>query len=159
MAASYPASIVNFGLPKQNLTDIIQAADPNSLRDEVVAIETVVGTSPTQSTSPSGSSTWHNDARDFSTINARLINIEAGVVADAHTQYVKITGGNTITPGAITTVGLTIEATSGQTADLQRWKDSAGTTVTKITSEGTIVTNGIELNGFDSRLSFLLGGM
>lgn len=157
MAASYPSSLVNFGLPKQNLTDIIQASDPNSLRDEVLAIETVIGTVPSLSTAATTSSSWYNDGRDYGSVNARLANIEAGIVGDTHVQYAKVAGGSTITPSTISTVGLTLTATSGQTADLQQWKNSSGTRITYVDSSGAIYSNGEPLGTYVPH--FLLGGM
>lgn len=160
--SSYPTNIVNFGPDKVNSVDLIQAADPNTLRAEVVAIETVIGADPSLSTAASSNSSWYNDGRDFSTIIARLANIEIGVVADTHTQYVKNAGGSTITPSSITTVGLTIEAASGQTADLMQWQNSTGTVVTRIGPDGTLYANGAQVGGtgsgdFTSQL--FLGGM
>lgn len=157
MAASYPSSLINFGLPKQNLTDIIQASDPNSLRDEVLAIETAVGITPSLSTSATAGG-WYNDGRDYGTVSARLANIEAGIVSDTHTQYVKNAGGSTITPSAISTVGITVAANPiGQTADLQQWKNSSGSKVTYVDSTGTLYSNNGPVGSYVPH--FLLGGM
>lgn len=159
---SYPASIVAFGPDKINSVDIVQAADPNTLRAEVLAIETVIGASPSVSTAASSSSSWYNDGRDYSTIINRLANIEIGIVADTHTQYAKNAGGSTITPGTISTVGLTIKAKSGQTANLQQWEDSSGNIVTYIDSTGKLYASGASVAGGgsgDLSGNFLLGGM
>ncbi len=158
--ASYPNQVVNFGLDKINNVDLIQAADPNTLRAEVVAIETTLGTSPSLSTAASSSGSWYNDGRDFGTVIARLANIEIGVVADVHTQYVKVVGGSTITPASGSTVGLTISATTSQSADLVQWKDSNGNVVTRVGSDGILyATNGQIGAGVDFTGNLLLGGM
>jgi len=155
---TYPASVVNFGPNKQNNVDIIDAADPNTLRVEVVAIETTLGATPSISTSPTASSSWYNDGRDFSTVIARLANIEAGIVADTHSQYVKVAGGSTISPTA-STVGITITAASGQTADLMQWKNSSGTVMTRIGPDGILYATNPQLGATDYTENLLLGGM
>ena len=157
--ASYPSQVVNFGLDKINNVDLIQAADPNTLRAEVVAIETALGASPSLSTTASSGGSWYNDGRDFGTVIARLANIEIGVVADVHTQYVKVAGGSTLTPASASTVGLTIAAASNQTADLMRWQSPSGTTVTRVGGDGYLYINNAQISGVDYSESFLLGGM
>ena len=160
--ASYPSNIINFGPDKQNTVDLIIANDPNTLRAEVVAIESTIGTTPALSTAASSSSTWYNDGRDYSSITSRLANIEIGIVADTHTQYVKRVGGSTITPASSSTVGLTIAATSGQTADLQEWKDEAGNVVTYIDAAGILYASGAVVGGStigDYTPTFFLGGI
>jgi hypothetical protein len=161
MAAYYPSAIAPF-IPKVNVVDLIQAADPNSIQDEVVAIESVIGLNPATSTAPSSSGTFISSINNFSTIKARLENIETGIVADTHTQYVKRAGGSVITPSAISVVGLKVEAVSGQTADLQQWKDSSGNVVSRVTANGVISINNAEVVGGVQRdfvTSLLLGGM
>ena len=78
--ASYPSNIINFGPDKVNTVDLVIANDPNTLRAEVVAVETAIGVSPSVSTSAATSSPWYNDGRDYSTIVGRLSNIEVGIV-------------------------------------------------------------------------------
>ena len=158
--ASYPSNIINFGPDKVNTVDLVIANDPNTLRAEVVAVETAIGVSPSVSTSAATSSPWYNDGRDYSTIVGRLSNIEVGIVADTHTQYVKNTGGSTITPSTTSTVGLTIKATSGQSANLQEWKDSSGNVGAYVDSLGNfsaVNVAGGGSTGFEGNL--LLGGM
>lgn len=76
--AHYPASIVNFGADHADYTDVIYAAHPNAIQAEVVALETTLGVSPTVSTNPAPTGTW-TPGVTFSTISARLANIEQGV--------------------------------------------------------------------------------
>lgn len=87
MTASYPGSVKTFST-HVNVTEIIDAGHPNALQEEVAAIENTIGTSPTVATAATATG-WANTATDYGTINARLANIEKGVVADAHTQYIK----------------------------------------------------------------------
>lgn len=136
MTASYPSSVKTF-TTHVNVTEIIDAGHPNSIQDEVVAIESVIGTTPSVATAASGSG-WANTATDYVTVNGRLANIENGVVADAHSQYIRKSGdtANVITPTASTTKGLVIKAASGQTANLQEWQDSSGTAVSYIDNNG-----------------------
>ena len=158
--AAYPSNIVNFGPDKVNTVDLVIANDPNTLRAEVVAVETTIGTSPSVSTAASSSSAWYNDGRDYSTIVGRLSNIEIGIVADTHTQYVKNTGGSIITPSTTSTVGLTITGRSGQTARLQEWKNSSGTDLAYVDALGNfsaVNVAGGGSTGFEGNL--LLGGM
>jgi hypothetical protein len=158
--SSYPGNIVNFGADKVNVVDLIQAADPNTLRAEVVAIESAIGVSPSLSTAASASSAWYNDGRDYSTVIARLANIEIGVVADTHTQYVKNVGGSAIVAGSASTIGLSIKATSSQSADLMQWKDSSNTVVTRVGPDGLLYgPNGPITSGTDFTSNLLLGGM
>jgi hypothetical protein len=154
--ASYPGSIVNFGLDKVNTVDLIQAADPNTLRAEVVAIETALGTSPSLSTT-AGTSGWYNDGRDYGTVAARLANIEIGIVADTHTQYVKKVGGSVINASSASTVGLSIAGAVSQTADLQQWQDSNGNVITRVGSDGILHASGAQIGDYTG--AFLLGGM
>lgn len=88
MAASYPANIRSF-TTKVNISDIIDESHPNFLQEEVVAIETILGVTPSLSTTPSASGTFNATANTFSSVSARLANIETGIVADTHTQYLK----------------------------------------------------------------------
>jgi len=89
MTATYPSSVRTF-TTHVNTTEVIDAGHPNAIQEEVIAIETELGTNPhlTSSFSSSGfSSTPSNTA--IQTVNARLNNIESGLVADVHPQYMK----------------------------------------------------------------------
>jgi hypothetical protein len=88
MAATYPASIRSF-TTKVNIRDIIDETDANYLQEEVVAIETILGVTPSLSTTPSASGTFNGTSTTFASVSARLANIEIGIVADTHTQYLK----------------------------------------------------------------------
>ena len=92
MPATYPASVRSF-TTKLDVTDIVYAAHPNDLQDEVVAIESILGVTPSLSTTPNAGGTFTATATTFTSVSARLANIETGIVADVHTQYVNKTNG------------------------------------------------------------------
>lgn len=148
MAASYPTSVAVF-TTKQNVVDIIDASHPNSVQDEVVAIEAALGINPNLSTTPSPSGTFVASSTSFASVSARIANIETGVVADSHTQYIRKTSdtSNTITPAAAANKGLVIRAIPGQTANLQEWQNSSGTVVTAISSTGSLTGVVSQTNG------------
>lgn len=148
MAASYPTSVAVFGT-KQNVVDIIDASHPNSIQDEVIATQATLGTNPTLSTTPSPSGTFVASSTSFATVSARIANIETGVVADSHSQYIRKASdtSNTIIPAAVGNKGLVIRAAAGQTANLQEWQNSAGTAVTAINASGSITGVVSQTNG------------
>ena len=158
MTASYPGSVRTF-TPKVNIVDLIQAADPNSLFEEVTAIESVIGTSPSIATAAVASG-WTNTATDYTTISGRIANIEKGIVADTHTQYVKIAGGSTVVTSNASVTGLIIKGSVSQSANLQEWQDSSGNVVAYVDSLGNfsaVNVAGGGSTGFEGNL--LLGGM
>jgi hypothetical protein len=142
MAASYPSSIRVF-TTKTNVTDVVDASHPNSVQEEVVAIESTLGASPQVSTAPSPSGTFTATATSFASVNARLANIETGVVSDAHSQYIRKAGdtGNVIIPSASSTKGLVVKGAASQSANLFEAQNSAGTVVSSISSGGSIMAN------------------
>lgn len=142
MAASYPGSVKVF-TTKANITDVIDASHPNSLQEEVLAIESVIGVNPNVSTTPSSSGTFNANSQTFATLGARLSNIETGIVSDAHSQYLRKSADtqNIITPTANGTIGLIIKAKVGQTANLQEWRPSGSNTpTTYIDPTGVLVS-------------------
>jgi hypothetical protein len=58
---------------------------------------------------------------------------------------------NIITPQSSSTVPLTIRGASGQTANLQRWQNSAQTSLAVIFSDGSISTSGYISSGTNSQ--------
>jgi hypothetical protein len=141
--SAYPSSIVVFS-PHLNLTEIIDAAHPNNLQNEVTAIEAALGINPQVSTSPSSSGIFIGSSTTFANLVARLANIEIGVVADAHTQYVHKTGGDTISP-APGVVGQTIEPTGPPTTDLWRIKDDTGAVRIAVNSGFELTQDGLQV--------------
>lgn len=138
MAASYPNSTATF-TTKVNSTDTVDASHPNSLQEEVVAIESILGNNPHISTAPSSGGTFTATSTTYATLVARLANIETGIVADTHTQYLKRAGGETITSATSSTKGLTIKGASSQSVNLQEWQNSSGTALAYVTPAGGIV--------------------
>ena len=142
MTASYPGSVKVF-TSKTNVTDVIDASHPNALQEEVLAIESVLGTTPNVSTTPSAVGSFLATSQSFGTVTARLANIETGIIADTHTQYIRKSGDtqNTITPSANGNIGLIIKAKVGQTANLQEWRPSGSNTpTTYVDSTGALVS-------------------
>lgn len=103
MPASYPSAIRVFSA-KVNITDIVDASHPNSVQEEVVAIQTTLGVLPATSTTPSASGTFTATSTAYATLNQRLANIETGIVADTHTQYVKKVNGAVTTASTASAV-------------------------------------------------------
>ena len=138
--ASYPSSVKVF-TTKSNTTDVVDSSHPNSIQDEVIAIESILGVNPNVSTTPSSSGTFNATSNNFSTLTDRLSNIETGIVSDAHIQYIKKTSdsSNIITTGSSLTKGIVIKASASQSANLQEWQNSSGTVVTAIGPTGALV--------------------
>lgn len=112
MPASYPSSIRVFST-KVNITDIVDASHPNSVQEEVVAIQTTLGVLPATSTTPSASGTFTATSTAYATLNQRLANIETGIVADTHTQYVKKVDGTVTTASTSSAVVRNIHVSTG----------------------------------------------
>jgi len=137
--ATYPSQIKTF-VNKSNVVDLIDASHPNLLQEEVSAIQTVVGTNPARSTTVTSSDTFISTQTDFDNVKARIANIEKGVVADTHSQYLKkiSDGSNVIIPTNATTKGLTVRGFQAQTANLQEWQQTVA--VTNVVAAGGGVT-------------------
>jgi hypothetical protein len=142
MAASYPLSVRPFST-KTNILDVIDAADPNSLQEEVVAIETVVGINPALSTAPLDATGFVRTSTQYNTIVQRLANIENGIVGDSHAQYVKKAGNETITNAVASNVALTVRGATSQSANLQNWRTSGNVTVASVSSAGVITATSV----------------
>jgi len=135
MTASYPGAVRPF-VSKTNVVDIIDASHPNSLQEEVVAIENTIGLNPALSTAPLPTNTFSNTATQYTTLVQRLANIETGIVSDAHTQYVKKTGNETIVNGTSSNVALTIKGAASQSANLMEWRNSSNTLLASVSATG-----------------------
>lgn len=154
MTATYPGTVRPFTVKRDDF-DTVYAADVDSLQDEVVAIESTLGTNPNISTTVSASGTFNAVSTSYSTLNARLANIEAGIVADTHTQYVKNTGGSVVNNTTASNVPLQINGASGQTSPLQVWATSAGTSVASVSQTGTVTA--ASLSSPEINNQFVLG--
>jgi hypothetical protein len=139
--AVYPSGVKSFQ-NKTDFTDIILAEHINAIQDEVTATQAIVGVSPNVSGGYVG--TFDDATITFSTLSARIANIEKGIKGDVHNQYLKFTGG-TLQPANSGTVPLTIQGFSSQATDLLRFTTSTGTVLTKIDQNGKVIVNNQEL--------------
>lgn len=135
MPAQYPNAVKTF-VSKVDLQDYVIANDVNQVYDEVTSIQATLGTLP-QVSGVWGSGTF-TTTTNWSSTKARIQNIENGLYAINQT-YVSNVGGSTITPASSSTVGLTVRAAAGQTANLVEFKNAAGTVVAYITAAGAFV--------------------
>jgi len=147
--ASYPNSVQVFST-HLNTVEVIDAAHPNLLQAEVVAIESALGsaadgTDPRLSQTVTSASTWSPTATTYTTVAERLNNIEKGVAGDSHDQYIRKAGNtaNVVQPAAGTTIGLVIKGNASQTANLQEWQTSGGTVVAYIDVNGNLVATNV----------------
>lgn len=158
--ASFPASVASFST-KIDIYDIVFADHVNKIQDEVIAVETVLGTNVNTSPGANPGTAFVSSASSFSSVAARLANIENGVVADSHTQYPKIDGGSTIVSNA-NVVGLVIQAKASQTADIFQVKTSNGTVVFSVSASGSVSIGGLSvasLTDYESlKAALYLGG-
>lgn len=138
--ASYPSSIITTSTftAKVNTVDIVDASHPNLIQDEVIAIETALGTTPAQSSS--GSSAHTAAATNFVTVGARLNNIENGVLGDVHTQYIRKSAdsGNIITASTSSTKPLIVKGAASQSVTLQEWQNTSGTALASVNQGGNL---------------------
>lgn len=98
MPASFPGTLRSFPI-HVNTTEVIDASHLNELQDEVVALQSFLGTNPHVSSASTGSSlgAWSSSSRTYATLSDRLANTEAGHLADTHSQYVRFSATETIT--------------------------------------------------------------
>lgn len=151
MTASYPSSIRSFST-KRNILDVVDAADPNGIQEELVAVEVAIGVSPNISTSPLNTGTFSATSTIFSNLTARLANIETGIVSDSHTQYIRRTGNEVIVNATPTNVVFSVKGAALQSANLQEWKDSSNNVVASISETGTLTASYINYVEFQNQL-------
>ena len=134
MAASYPNNLVGFTRVADNV-DSVEASHVNLVYAEVEALETTLGVTPEIASNFSGTFS-RTSAQDFVTVNARLNNVEFGVVHALDTK-VDMGGGSNIAPTA-GVKGLQITAATSATANLL---EAVGTSVTTtIGPEGWVLS-------------------
>jgi hypothetical protein len=75
--ASYPGSVKNFGTDRVNFTDVIFAEHVNTLRAEVVAIESALGTNI--NTGTNGVGDFDPTTTSWSSLQSRITNMEYGI--------------------------------------------------------------------------------
>jgi hypothetical protein len=137
MAATFPSTVRQL-TPKVDVQDTILADHVNSLQDEVRAIETVLGSTATANNVLVSSYTGtFSQTTTWGTLGDRLLNIEAGLISGTgQSAYVGLNGGSLISPN-VGSVGLTIQATSGNSYQLLITKSSSGTLGFNVDSTGT----------------------
>jgi len=139
MAASYPGSVRVFDT-KFNITDTVDASHPNSLQEEVVAMQSIIGTNPHVSTAANPTTAFVASSFTYGSLSARIANIENGVVADSHTQYLRKTAdgftSNRVDTGNQSNVGVVVRGTLNQSANLQEWQNNIGVVQAAVTPTG-----------------------
>jgi hypothetical protein len=76
LPASYPTTVAVLAANVDN-TDVVYAADMNAVQDEIIAIETALGTNPHISTARSAT---------YGSVDARMESLEGGVSYTGHTH-------------------------------------------------------------------------
>jgi hypothetical protein len=71
-------------------------------------------------------------------VSSRLANIENGITGDVHTQYLKLSGGGIVLSTSAATVPFTVRGAASQSANLQEWRNSAGTVVASVSPTGAV---------------------
>ena len=141
MTAAYPALVKTFET-KTDFADTVFAEHVNSLQEEVNAIQANLGTSIKTGSGWVG--TFDQVTSSWNTLKDRLANIEFGL-ADVYGDYVSLTGGSTITSSGTSVVGVTVKATTSQTANIASFKNSSDSVVTYVNASGHIFTRSKEL--------------
>lgn len=139
--AVYPGSVKVF-TTKANVVDLIDASHPNVLQDEVAAIQTTLGVMPHLSTTPNPAGTFTATSTTFASLAARLANIETGIVADSHTQYLHLAGGDVMQGSAAGTIVQRIRARSDQSGALLRVESNdTNTAYLQVTTGGVAMSS------------------
>lgn len=149
MAASYPSNVKSFST-KIDFTDVVIAEHVNSLQEEVVAVETALGTSPATSSGWVG--TFDSVTTTWSNVKSRINNLEYGLktVFDRVGSAVTTTGTGALVFGTsptITTPVLTLASASSTTTARIAWDNTNfqldigdGSTVRTITADNAAAT-------------------
>jgi len=152
--ATYPSGTNPGFVHRANTVDIVDATDINNMMDEITIIEQTVGANPAVGSNATSSSSYTTPTGTFGTVAARLNNLEAGIVTDTHTQYIRKTSdnANVITTPNTTTKGLTIKGVSGQSVVLQDWQSNTGSTLASVDQSGNLTaTSFVKSSGTSSQ--------
>jgi hypothetical protein len=140
---AYPTSGVKTFDPKVDLQSVVVANDVNQVYTEVTALETHLGASGAAVSGVWAGTPNLTNYTAWSSVNARLNNIENGVYT-ALTARVDKAGGSTITSSAVGVVGLNFSLIDSQTANPIQITNSAGTSqVFYVTTAGKVVASSI----------------
>lgn len=140
--ATYPAAVKSF-TNKVDGVDYFYASDLNTAYDEITAVQSAIGVSPSVSVASTTGTFNAGTSVDYGTVKARLDNMELGVIKGA-ANAVQTTGGSAIQPSATNVIPLTLKGFAGTTVDLFSVQDSAAVARLKVSSTGaTTLTNAI----------------
>lgn len=98
MVAAFPNSIATSGAAGTTLpqntdgSDIVLADDVNDAYNEIVAIETALGVTPTARSAAWGTGTFSTASTSFASVDARIKNVEDGT----HTSYLALNFSGTV---------------------------------------------------------------
>lgn len=149
--ANFPGTTIVL-VNKADLTDTVNAADVNSVYDEVKAIGSTFGVNPQLRTSGAwgsitSTSAWTDPVgASFATVKTRMDNIELGVKI-ATNNLVNQFGGSTITPSGTGVVGVKLKAVVGGTNLLEVIKAADSSASTYIKADATLVAADIDGGG------------
>lgn len=150
MATAYPGSLKTF-TTKVNYVDTVLAGDVNDLQDELVAVETALGSSIKTGSGWVGS--FDQITTNWSTLKDRIANIEYGL-GDAYTRIIP-SGGTT---------GQVLRKVSGTNYDVE-WAEpvtglpsQTGNDGKYLTTDGSTASWSAVTQPQESISSFLLSG-
>lgn len=136
--AQFPLSVKNWSPTDSNypvdLEEIVYAIHVTSIYDEVMAIETELGTGSggLKTSVVENANTVVTASTTFGSLKSRLANIEQGML-DGVNRRVKTNGGSTIT-SASSTVGLSVTTTG--TGNLLEIRNTSNTLVNYFDKDG-----------------------
>jgi hypothetical protein len=134
MAANYPTTIKVWE-PVVNLQDLVVAEDVNTVYEELEAVQRQLGAGGVSTSAIWGTvGDFNTSTTNWGSLRARLQNLENGAF-----YAVSRRGGSVITPSGASAVGLTVTATSGQSANLLEIRNSSNTVVSRFNSAGQFV--------------------
>lgn len=129
---TFPPTIAPF-IDKIDFEDYVLAAHINTLQNEVVSTQTALGTSIL--IADYGATAWVAPATAYTSLSARINNIERGLINGVPTSpYLPRTGG-ALSP-ASGSVGLSVTSAVGTSADLLQTKNSSLSTKFRVDSTG-----------------------
>lgn len=118
MPASYPSNLKSFST-KVDFDNVVFAENVNSLQEEVVAVQTVLGTSPATSSGWVGS--FDSSTLSWPTVKARINNLEYGLktVFDRVGSSVATTGTGALVFGTSPTISTPVLTLSTTTSNAE----------------------------------------
>lgn len=139
MTASYPSSIASFTTRLDG--DVIDNSHMNSVQEEIVAVESTLGTGLLAKSSGA----YDAVTSSYSSVSGRLANIERGVGSTdeaIHPQYLPKSGG-TVYPPSGDVVSLIVRQSPDATEEVFQVKDDTGSSEHfSVHSDGTTNTYG-----------------